>query len=102
MTITKSLYKVLAADIIETIIFFNLVKMIFSTATLYTYETTQNQVAVAYTFVLVTCVTFLAIIIFHVYKYAGVYLLCQKIAVFRVASAKLHVTTRKGTGTAIQ
>jgi hypothetical protein len=86
-TFAKNLYKSLAVDIIETIMFFNLV--ILSTATLYTFDTTENQIAIAYTSVLITFVIFLAILTFHIYKYAGLHLLCRKSKSFRVASSKV-------------
>ena len=88
-TFAKNLYKALAVDIVETIMFFNLI--ILSTATLYTFDTTQNQIAVAYVSVLITFVLFLAILTFHIYKYAGLHLLCQKSKAFRVISTKLSV-----------
>lgn len=86
-TFAKNLYKAIAVDIVETIIFFNLV--ILSTATLYTFDSTQNQITVAYISVLITFVLLLAILTFHIYKYAGLHLLCQKSKVFRVSSSKL-------------
>ena len=92
-TCAKTLYRSLAVDIIETIMFFNLV--ILSTATLYTFDTAQNQTAVAYTSISITFVIFLAIIAFHIYKYTGLYLLCQKIKAFRVVSAKLNTYLKK-------
>ena len=88
-TFAKNLYKAIAVDIVETIMFFNLV--IFSTATLYTFDTTENQIAIAYTSVLITVVIFLAILTFHIYKYAGLHLLCRKSKSFRVASTKISV-----------
>ena len=88
-TFAKNLYKAIAVDIVETIMFFNLV--IFSTATLYTFDTTENQIAIAYTSVLITVVVFLAILTFHIYKYAGLHLLCRKSKSFRVASSKISV-----------
>ena len=86
-TFAKNLYKAIAVDIVETIMFFNLV--ILSTATLYTFDTTQNQLAIAYTSVLITVVIFLAILTFHIYKYAGLHLLCRKSKDFRAVSSKL-------------
>ncbi len=86
-TFAKNLYKSLAVDIIETIMFCNLV--ILSTATLYTFDTTENQIAIAYTSVLITFIIFLAILTFHIYKYTGLRLLCRKSKSFRVASSKV-------------
>ena len=86
-TFAKTLYKAMAVDIVETVVFFNLV--ILSTATLYTFNTAQNQAAIAYTSVLITCVIFLAILAFHIYKYAGLHVLCRKSKTVRAASSKL-------------
>ncbi len=63
----KRVYKGWLLDVMETAIYFNLVA--FSTLTWYNLDFGGNQVAVAYTSVLIIFILLLGVIIFHILRY---------------------------------
>ena len=85
-TFAKNLYKNMLVDVVETIMYFNLV--IFATLTLYSLDMTTNQTAVAYTSVSITLLLFVLTVMAHVYKYTAVHSLFSKSKYFRAMDAK--------------
>ena len=84
---TKRVYKNWIIDVMETSIYFNLAA--FAVCTWYTLESDGNQVAVAYTSVMITFIPFLAVVAFHILRYTRLYScpLVQKM--FELTSCKL-------------
>ena len=64
----RKIYKERSIDVIEMIIYFNII--CFAALTL-KMETNKNQVVVAYTSIAITSAFLLAVIVFHVYQYSG-------------------------------
>ena len=86
--IAKRIYKNWPLDIMETAIYFNLVA--FSALTWYNLDVGGNQVAVAYTAVMITFIFLLgAIIIFHILQYTRLYKCSIVEIVFKRTSSKL-------------
>ena len=69
--IAKRVYKNWPLDVMETAIYFNLVA--FSALTWYNLDFGGNQVAVAYTSVMIVFILLLGVIIFHVLRYIRLY-----------------------------
>ena len=69
--IAKRVYKSWLLDIMETAIYFNLVA--FSALTWYNLDFGGNQVAVAYTSVMIIFILLLGVIVFHVLRYTRLY-----------------------------
>ena len=69
--VAKRIYKSVLLDIMETTIYFNLV--IFAAFTWYSLDFGGNQVAVAYVSVLIIFVLLLAVIIYHILWFTGLY-----------------------------
>ena len=69
--IAKRVYKTWPLDIMETAIYFNLVA--FSALTWYNLDLGGNQVAVAYTSVMIIFILLMAVIVFHVLRYTRLY-----------------------------
>ena len=67
----KRVYKNWLLDVMETSIYFNLVA--FSALTWYNLDSGGNQVAVAYTFVMIIFILLLGVIVFHVLRYTRIY-----------------------------
>ena len=67
----KRVYKNKLIDIMETVIYFNLVA--FSALMWYTLEFGGNQIAVVYTSVMIIFILFCGVIIFHVLRYTRLY-----------------------------
>ena len=67
----KRVYKNWPLDVMETFIYFNLVA--FSALTWYTLDFGGNQVALAYTSVMIIFILLLGVIIFHVLRYTRLY-----------------------------
>ncbi len=67
----KRVYKDWPLDVMETAIYFNLVA--FSTLTWYNLDFGGNQVAVAYTSVLIIFILLLGVIVFHILRYTRLY-----------------------------
>ena len=73
----------------EMIIYFNII--CFAVLTL-KMETTKNQVVVAYTSIVITSALLLSVIMFHVYRYAGLFSTTKRVKTFMV---KLLVYKKK-------
>ena len=86
--IAKRVYKNWLLDVMEAAIYFNLV--VFSALTLYNLEIERNQVAVAYTSVMIIFILLLGIIIFHVLRYTRLYKCSFVEKVFKWASSMLR------------
>ena len=69
--IAKRVYKNWLLDIIETAIYFNL--LAFSALTWYNLHSKKNQIAVAYTSVMIIFIRLLGVIVFHVLRYTRLY-----------------------------
>ena len=67
----KRVYKNWLLDIIETAIYFNL--LAFSAITWYNLHSKKNQIAVAYTSVMIIFILLLGVIVFHVLRYTRLY-----------------------------
>ena len=78
-SLEKKVHKQKAVDILEMIIFLNIIS--FSAVTLPTW-TTNNQTIVAYTSVLITIVCLLIVILFHMYRYSGLLSATKQIIAF--------------------
>ena len=65
----KWIYKKWPIDILETIMYFNI--LAFSAFTWYTLDSGKSQAAVAYTSIMITFFLLLSVISFHVYKYTA-------------------------------
>ena len=82
----KRIYKNWPLDVMETAIYFNLVG--FSALTWYNLDFGGNQVAVAYTSVVIIFILLLGVIIFHIFRYTRLYE-CPFVEVFKWTSSKL-------------
>ena len=67
----RRIYTSWLVDVMETIMFFNLVA--FAAFTWYTLESGGNKTAVAYTSIMITFIIFLAVIAFHALRYTRLY-----------------------------
>ena len=83
----KRVYRNWPLDVMETAIYFNLVA--FSTLTWYNLDFGGNQVAVAYTSVMIIFTLLLGIIVFHVLRYTRLYKWPYVEKAFKWASSKL-------------
>ena len=83
----KRVYKNWPLDVMETAIYFNLVA--FSALTWYNLDFRGNQVAVAYTTVVIIFILLLGVILFHVLRYTRLYKLSFVEKAFKWASSKL-------------
>jgi hypothetical protein len=84
---TKRVYKSWILDVIETFIYFNLVT--FSALTWYILDFGGNQVALAYTSVMIIFILLLAVIVFHVFRYTRLYKCSFVEKAFKWTSSKL-------------
>ena len=83
----KRVYKNWLLDVMETAIYFNLV--VFSALTWYNLDIGGNQVAVAYTSVMIIFTLLLGIIVFHVLRYTRLYKWSYVEKAFKWTSSKL-------------
>ena len=83
----KRVYKNWPLDVMETTIYFNLVA--FSALTWYNLDFGGNQVAVAYTSVMITFILLLGVIVFHILRYTRLYRLSFVEKAFKWTSSKL-------------
>ena len=83
----KRVYKNWPLDVMETAIYFNLVA--FSAFTWYNLDFRGNQVAVAYTTVMIIFILLLGVVVFHVLRYTRLYKLSFVEKAFKWASSKL-------------
>ena len=77
--LAKMTYKEKPVDVMETMMYVNIVS--FAAVTLKT-GTTKEQTIVAYTSVLITIICLLIVILFHLYRYSGLLSAMKKIKVF--------------------
>ena len=91
--IEKRVYKNWPVDIIETVIYFNV--LAFATFTWYNFDTGKNQTDVAHTSVMITFSLLLAVIIFHVYKYTNLHSVIYDSKYFKQMRAKVQVNKKK-------
>ena len=75
----KHIYQERPVDVIEMIMYFNIVS--FAAVTLKT-GSTKEQTIVAYTSVLITIICLLVVILFHLYRYSGLLSVMKKTKVF--------------------
>ena len=80
-------YKKWPTDIIETMMYFNIVS--FAALTWYYHDTASIQEAIAHISVTFTFILFLVVIFYHVYKYTGLYSLIEKKRVLEIVKAKV-------------
>ena len=85
--IAKRVYKNWPLDVIETAIYFNLVA--FSALTWYNLDFGGNQIAVAYTSVMIIFVLLLVVIVFHILRYTRLYKSSFVEKTYKWASSKL-------------
>ena len=85
--IAKRVYKSWLLDVMETAIYFNLVA--FSALTWYNLDFGGNQVAVAYTSVMIIFTLLLGVIVFHVLRYTKLYKYSFVEKAFKWTSSKL-------------
>ena len=90
--IANRVYKSWPLDVVETAIYFNLVA--FSALTWYNLDFGGNQVAVAYTSVMIIFVFILGVIVFHVLRYTRLYKCSFVEKAFEWTSSKLYLTER--------
>ena len=83
----KRVYKNWPLDVMETAIYFNLVA--FSALTWYNLDFGGNQVAVAYTSVMIIFILLLGVIVFHVLRYTRLYKCSFVEKAFKWTSSKL-------------
>ena len=83
----KRVYKNWPLDVMETAIYFNLVA--FSALTWYNLDFGGNQVAVAYTSVMIIFILLLGVIVFHVLRYTRLYKCSFVEKAFKWISSKL-------------
>ena len=83
----KRVYKNWLLNVMETAIYFNLVA--FSALTWYNLDFRGNQVAVAYTTVMIIFILLLGVVVFHVLRYTRLYKLSFVEKAFKWASSKL-------------
>ena len=83
----KKVYRNRPLDVMETAIYFNLVA--FSALTWYNLDFEGNQVAVAYTSVMIIFVLLLGVIVFHVLHYTRLYKCSLVEKTFKWTSSKL-------------
>ena len=89
----KRVYRNWPLDVVETAIYFNLVA--FSSLTWYNLDFGGNQVAVAYTSVMIIFTLLLGIIVFHVLRYTRLYKWSYVEKAFKWTSSKLLETKPK-------
>ena len=75
----KKVHKQRAFDVMETIMFFNVISFSAVTSTTWT---TNNQTIVAFTSVLITIICLLIVILFHMYRYSGLLSATKQIIAF--------------------
>ena len=85
--IAKRIYKNWPLDVMETVIYFNLVG--FSALTWYNLDFGGNQAAVAYTSVMIIFVLLMGVIVFHVFRYTRLYELSFVENAFKWTNSKL-------------
>ena len=85
--IAKRVYKNWPLDVMETVIYFNLVA--FSALTLYNLEGRGNQVAAAYISVVIIFILLLGVIMFHILRYTRLYTCTFVEKAFKWTSFKL-------------
>ena len=85
----KWIYKKWPIDILETIMYFNI--LAFSAFTWYTLDSGKSQAAVAYTSVMTTFFLLLSVITFHVFKYTAFGSFLRNNQIFKWTSAKVQV-----------
>ena len=87
--VATRVYKNWLLDVIETAIYFNLLS--FSTLTLYNVssQASGNQIAVAYTSVMIIFILLLGVIVFHVFRYTRLYKISFVEKAFKWMSSKL-------------
>ena len=90
---TKRVYKNWQLDVMETAIYFNLAA--FSALTWYSLDFWGNQVAVAYTSVLIIFILLLGVIVFHVLCYTRLYKLMLSSFLRRPSSGHLLIYWRR-------
>ena len=90
----KRVYKNWPLDVMETAIYFNLVA--FSALTWYNLDFGGNQVAVAYTSVIIIFILLLGVTVFHVFRYTRLYKCSFVEKVFKWASSKQLEKKSKG------
>ena len=83
----KRVYKNWLLDIIETAIYFNL--LAFSALTWYNLHSKKNQIAIAYTSVMIIFILLLGVIVFHVLHYTRLYKCSFVEKAFKWISSKL-------------
>ena len=95
--ITNRVYKNWPLDVIETAIYFNL--LAFSALTWYNVssEASGNQIAVAYTSVMITFIVLLGVIVFHVFHYTRLYKCSLVEKTFKWISSKLLMKPKQQT-----
>ena len=79
--LAKMTYKEKPVDVMETMMFVNIIS--FAAVTLKT-GTTKEQTIVAYTSVLITIICLLIVILFHLYRYSGLLSVMKKTKVFMI------------------
>lgn len=85
----KRIYQEWPIDLLETIVYFNLIS--FAAFTWYTLESGGNQTAVAYTSVMIMFIFLLAVIVFHTVRYTRLYNIPVVRKTLKWISAKLSV-----------
>ena len=85
--IARRIYKNWPLDVMETVIYFNLVG--FSALTWYNLDFGGNQAAVAYTSVMIIFVLLMGVIVFHVFRYTRLYELSFVENAFKWTNSKL-------------
>ena len=85
--VARRFYKNWPLDVMETFIYFNLV--VFSALTWYNLDFGGNQVAVAYTSVMIIFILLLGVIVFHVLRYTRLYKCSFVEKAFKWTSSKL-------------
>ena len=86
--IEKRIYKKWPVDILDTIMYFNVLAL--SAFTWYTLDSDKSQAAIACTSVLITFLLLLAVIISHVYKYTALGSFIQCCDIFKWISSKVQ------------
>ena len=92
MVATK-VYKNRLIDLIETLIYFNV--LAFAALTWYTLDAGKSQTAVAYISVMITFVLFLVVVVAHVYQYTNLFAIFKSTWLFQQTLAKLQGVKRQ-------
>jgi uncharacterized membrane-anchored protein YitT (DUF2179 family) len=85
--VQKWIYKKWPVDVLETIMYFNI--LAFSAFTWYTLDSDKSPAAVACTSVMITFFLLFSVIAFHVYKYTALASFIMRSEVFKWISAKV-------------